>query len=155
MTPHPAAPARVNAPSVHQTTHAVLRRDLRAGLVDAATRAGPRGVGSVLFRAAAGVYALLVEHAVDHRGCCVRCRRPGSWVGPARRRCLVYPLVHDWLYQSRPPLAARLRHDLGLPVPPEHRTVPRPGLRIVGRTDPPVGPLDAAEDTGGLLPCPR
>ncbi|MGH3802789.1 MAG: hypothetical protein ACRDTD_22220 [Pseudonocardiaceae bacterium] len=72
----------------------------------------------MLFRAAAVVYALLDEHAMDRRGRCWRCQRPGSWVGAARQRCRVYSLVHDWLHESRPTLAARLRRDLGVPIPP-------------------------------------
>ncbi|HEU0086294.1 MAG TPA: hypothetical protein VFQ77_01350 [Pseudonocardiaceae bacterium] len=52
------------------------------------------------------------------RGQCWRCRRPGAWVGAARRRGRIYPLVHDWLHESRPTLTARLRRDLGVPIPP-------------------------------------
>jgi hypothetical protein len=125
--------------SVYQTAHAVLRRQVRAELVAAAGQAGPGGFGSVTFRGAAVLYALLLEHAIDRRARCCVCRRPGSRIGLQRRRCRIYPLAQFWLGQPGTVLTTSLTHDLGLPAaPPPRRARPAdwPGLRITGRTNP-------------------
>ncbi|MGH3922759.1 MAG: hypothetical protein ACRDTT_07815 [Pseudonocardiaceae bacterium] len=62
---------------MHQTAHAMLHRELREGLLDVGGWPGSGGFGSVAYRASAALYALLLEHAVDRRGCCWSCRRPG------------------------------------------------------------------------------
>jgi hypothetical protein len=130
-----------SGPSVYQTAHAMVRRQVRDALLDAAECAGPGGFGSVTFRAAAGLYALLLEHAVDRRGRCWLCRQPGSRVGPPRRRCRIYPLAQSWLCPPGTVLATSLTRDLGLPLPPappprRASTVEWPGLTITGRDGP-------------------
>ncbi|MGH3795694.1 MAG: hypothetical protein ACRDSP_12470 [Pseudonocardiaceae bacterium] len=127
-------------PSVHQTTHAMVRRELRAGLLDAAGRAGSGGLGSVVYRAAAGLYALLLEHPVDRRGCCCSCRRPGAMVGRRRRRCRVYPVARYWLHQpGTARLVSRLVAELGLSLPPPPSApvagsgLDRSGVTVTGR----------------------
>lgn len=130
----PSAPQVRGAPSAYQTAAAVVRRDLRAGLFEAAKCAGPCGFGSVVFRAGAALYALLSEHSVDRRGRCCWCRRPAAVVGCPRQRCRIYPLAQHWLHLSRAEVGSGLRQEFGLPIPPSSSTtVDRPGLTISGR----------------------
>ncbi|MCA1672592.1 MAG: hypothetical protein LC799_10440, partial [Actinobacteria bacterium] len=121
----------------HQTTHAVVRRELRDGLLDAADRAGAGGFGSVVYRAAAALYTLLLEHPVDRRGCCCSCRRPAAVIGRRRRRCRIYPLAQYWLYQpGTAVLVSSLVAELGLSIPSPPITgsgLDRPGVTVTGR----------------------
>lgn len=124
---------------MYQTVHAVVRRDVRSALLEVA--GGPPGCGgcgSVVFRAAAALYALLLEHGVDRRGRCLSCRRPASRVGPQRRRCRVYLVAQHWLGQPRTALlVSDLAGELGLPVASAlvaGSGPDRPGFTVTGRT---------------------
>lgn len=122
------------SPSVFQIAHATVRRDLRTELLRAASATE---FGSVVFRATAALYALLLEHAIDRQGRCYMCRQPASMVGPRRRQCTIYPLAQHWIHQPGTRLAASLNRELGLPAPPPPGTtgpVDRQQLRITGRT---------------------
>lgn len=140
-------------PSVYQTGCAVVRRELRAGLLDAAGGAGADGFGSVVYRAAVALYALLLEHPVDRRGRCVSCRRPESVIGRCRRRCRIYPVARYWLYQRGTALSAsRLGTELGLSVarvrpPGAGSGLDRAGITVTGRAG--AHPTDEAAPSGG------
>ena len=120
---------------MHQTTHAVVRRELRAGLLDTHDRPGAEGVGSVVYRAAAALYALLLEHPVDRRGRCCLCRRSTAVL--RRRHCRIYPVVQYWLHQPGiAVLVSRLATELGLMIqlpPLVGPELDRPGVTIVDR----------------------
>ena len=122
-------------PSVHQTTYAGVRKELRAGLLDAADRAGADGFGSVVYKAAAALYALLLEHPVDRLGRCYSCRRPEAVVGRRRRRCRIYPVAQYWLYQPGTALlVSSLAAELGLSNPSlAGPGLDRPGVTVTGR----------------------
>ena len=128
--------------SGYQTAHAVVRREVRASLLAGAERNESIGFGSVAYVAAAALYALLLEHAVDRRGCCCSCRRPGALVGRRRRRCRIYLVAQQWLGRSRPrQLVPSLATELGLtvPVPPMAGAGrERPGLTVIPRPEKPA-----------------
>ncbi|MGH4014431.1 MAG: hypothetical protein ACRDSL_11005 [Pseudonocardiaceae bacterium] len=151
-------------PSVYQTTQAMVRRELREGLLDVGGWPGSGGFGSVVYRAAAGLYALLLEHSVDRRGCCCSCRRPGAVVGRSRRRCRIYPVAQHWLHQPRTALlVSSLVTELGLSVTPPSVAgsgPDRPGFTVTGRareetTDTVVpADLDDTEERPRIVPDP-
>lgn len=144
-------------PSVYQTAYGVVRRELRAGLLDAADRwHGPGGFGSEAYRATAALYALLLEHSVDRRGFCCSCRRPGAMVGRRRRPCRIYPLAQHWLHQRRTArLVSELFTELGLSVAPA--PVPgsgpdRPGLTVTERQSERAADRDDTDDLSRTVP---
>ncbi|MDQ3762634.1 MAG: hypothetical protein M3460_13500 [Actinomycetota bacterium] len=78
--------------SVYQTSYALLCQKLRGVLVEK-VQAGcgaVDGIDSVLRRASAALYMLLMDHPVDRRGRCRSCRRPGAVFGFRRRHCRVH-----------------------------------------------------------------
>jgi hypothetical protein len=113
----------------HQSLHRMLRGALREPV--ASGRAG-----SVVCRATAALYALLLEHPVDHRGRCASCGWAGVVFG-RRRRCRIHRVAWYWLHQSCTTLLlSRLAGELGLSVPPPPVSGPppdRPCLTITGR----------------------
>lgn len=101
---------------VYGLVQAIVRRELREGLLAVDGRGKAREFGSVVHRAAAALYALLLEHSVDHRGCCHLCLRPGVLLG-RRRPCRIYPVARHWLHEPRTAvLASHLATELGLRV---------------------------------------
>lgn len=135
--------------SAYQIAWAMVRREVRGELVDMTDK--PEEFGSVVFRATAALYELLLEHAVDRHGRCWKCRRAGSRIGPARRRCRVYPVAQYWLGQSGTALATTLVRELGLPALPSPGRLSRTdwtGLTITGRTSPDHPDNDVMPQTG-------
>lgn len=106
-----------SSPSVHQTSHGLLRETLLDALLAAV---GPRsgGIGSVQCRASAALYALLGEHSIDRRGRCRRCRGPRPLLGRARRVCRVLVAARFYLHQ---PDDVLLSHLVDPADPPEQR----------------------------------
>lgn len=125
--------------SVHQTAHAMMRRELREGLLDAGGWPGSGGFGSVAYRASVALYAFLLEHSVDRRGCCWSCRRPGAVLGRRRRRCRVCSVAKYWLHQPQAVLLeSSLAIELGLGASP-------PPIAGPGGTGPCHGPRSGTE----------
>lgn len=104
--------------TVDQTSHRLICDALRAILRQGA-QAGPHageGIDSILYRASAVLYQLLLDHPIDRRGRCRSCRRPGARIGLRRRPCLIHLRTSYWLlHQSdMAMLLADLGDDLGL-----------------------------------------
>ena len=94
-----------SAPSVYQTTYALLRETLR-GVLRGGVKPCGSGTGSIQYWACAALYELLDAHPVDQRGRCRSCRRQGVLVA-RRGRCHVYTNASYWLHYS----------DQALPLP--------------------------------------
>jgi hypothetical protein len=101
---------------VDEISYLLLCQRLRGVLVDAvqADRCAEGGLDSIPHRASAALYSLLADHAVDRRGRCRSCRRPGSLLGLPRRHCRVRGAADMWLRLPAELLESFLASTLGL-----------------------------------------
>lgn len=100
----------INRPSVHQTSHGLLREMLRDALLTA-QRNGGAGISSVPWRASAALYVLLGDHRIDRRGRCRCCRGPRLVFGPGRHLCRVLVAARFYLRQPEEMLLCRLASE--------------------------------------------
>lgn len=108
------------SPSTPQTSHDRLLEALR-GVLLAMVQPGPgaqEGIDSILHRAGATLYSLLVDHPVDRWGRCRSCRRPGAVLGLRRRPCRVRGKAEMWLHLTGELLQSFLASELGLTPEP-------------------------------------
>jgi hypothetical protein len=82
-------------------------------------QAGPGAVekvDSVLYRASAVLYLLLLDHPIDRWGRCRSCPRPGAMIGFRRRPCRIHLRASYWLLRQpdNAMLLSHLADDLGL-----------------------------------------
>ncbi len=81
------------------------------------------GSDSIQYRAAAVLYALLLDHPLDQRSRCRPCRRSGAMIGPRRRPCRIHLRARYWLLlqpeETLRPCA--VTSELGLGVMPDGR----------------------------------
>ncbi|MGH3692414.1 MAG: hypothetical protein ACRDRX_00135 [Pseudonocardiaceae bacterium] len=104
-------------------------REVLRGVLCAAVESEPGavgGIGSLQCRVFATLYVLLGAHAVDGRGRCWSCRRPGAVFGFLRRHCRVRGEASVWLQQPEWFLRSRLISELRLSDPPPAQGSPTP-----------------------------
>jgi hypothetical protein len=78
--------------TVNQTSYRLICGALR-GILRQAARVDPtagKEIDSILYRASAVLYELLLDHPIDRRGRCRSCRRPGARITLRRRTCLIH-----------------------------------------------------------------
>lgn len=94
--------------SVYQASYGLLCKELYEWLSSAVepgvsaqdgSESTQDGSESAQWRACAMVYSLLRDHAIDRRGRCRLCRRPGALFGRRRRRCQVHIAANFYLRQ--------------------------------------------------------
>jgi hypothetical protein len=88
--------------TLDQTSYQLIGDALR-GLLCRAVQVGPgavEGIGSVPCQAVAVLYTLLRDHAIDRRGRCRSCRRPGAIVVLRRRPCRIYLRASYWMLRQ-------------------------------------------------------
>lgn len=87
--------------SVHQTSYALLREELRGVVLQAAAdeRTAYDDTGSIEGRASAALYALLGDHPIDRRGRCRSCGGPRGVLSCRRRVCRVLVAARFYLQQ--------------------------------------------------------
>lgn len=120
--------------TVDQISHRLLCDALRETVH--AEPATSDGIGSIRYRASAVLYRLLLEHPIDRRGRCRKCRGPGGMIGLRRRApCQIHLTASDWML--RQPDAALLSHltsELGAGAAPgTARPSDRSGLTVRAR----------------------
>ncbi|MGH3898876.1 MAG: hypothetical protein ACRDTA_11625 [Pseudonocardiaceae bacterium] len=93
--------------TVDQTSHRLVCDLLRDVLGQ--TGPGAEEVGSILYRASAVLYLLLLDHPIDQRGRCRSCPRPGAVIGFRRRLCRIHLRARYWLLRQ-PDNAMLLSH---------------------------------------------
>ncbi len=108
--------------TVHQTSYRLVCDVLR-GVLRQLAQAEPgaiKEIGSILYRASAVLYLLLLEHPIDRWGRCRSCRRCGTLVGLRRRPCRIYLKASYWLLRlpDEAIVVSHLATDLGLHTPP-------------------------------------
>ena len=121
--------------TVGQTSHRLISEALGDELRQA-VHAGPSvadQADSIRYRVSAVLYLLLRDHAIDRRGRCRSCRRPGAMITIRRHPCRILIKARYWLL--RPPDQAHLLSLLAaelpasLPLSPSvsqaHRPIPR------------------------------
>lgn len=103
--------------TVGQTSHRLisealgdeLRRAVQAG------RSVADQADSIRYRVSAVLYLLLRDHAIDHRGRCRSCRRPGAMINIRRQPCRILIKARYWLL--RPPDEVQLLSLLAAELP--------------------------------------
>ena len=119
--------------SAYQINYKFLCQVLRDGVQ---SEPGAKdGIDSILHRAGATLYSLLVDHPVDRQGRCQSCRRPSAMLGLRRRHCQVRNKADMWLRLPAELFQSFLASELGLSP-----TV-TPLLSARGTADPPTQPL--------------
>ncbi|MGH3902420.1 MAG: hypothetical protein ACRDTA_30030 [Pseudonocardiaceae bacterium] len=124
-----------------------LLEALRGVLCDG-VQSGPgarAGIDSILHRAGATLYSLLVDHPVDRRGQCRSCRRPSAVPGLRRRHCQVRSKADLWLHLPVELFQSFLASELGL------SSTVAPPLPARGSADPPhsaIADPDPRRDQG-------
>jgi hypothetical protein len=91
-----------NSLTVDQTSYRLVCDALR-GVLRPLVQDGPGAVeevGSILFRASAVLYTLLLDHPIDRQGRCRSCRRSGTVIGLRRRPCRIYLRANYWLLRQ-------------------------------------------------------
>lgn len=108
--------ASARNPSVYQTSHGQLCEALR-GWLSSAVEPDASVLDeskSIQWRAGAVVYSLLHDHAIDRKGRCRLCRRPGAMFGWRRRRCQVHIAANFYLRQPEKFVRYHLSSELQL-----------------------------------------
>ncbi|MGH3830072.1 MAG: hypothetical protein ACRDRS_06400 [Pseudonocardiaceae bacterium] len=115
----------------------VLSEGLHAGL------GTEEGLGSPRCRFSGALYALLLEHPIDQRGCCRTC--PGGVFGLRARRCAVHLQVGYWLRQPDWLLYSRVADEWRVaPQPPLVGAAPESAARPANPADAGHRPRDQA-----------